>query len=140
MYLLIATPDNNGFTLAIGEQKIKKIVFVKKQYKQAELLLVEINKLIGKQKVTGVMVVAGPGAFSALRIGIATANALSYALKKPIVGLKYDSKQEIDREVADSLWNMGVKKLSKKCVWKMNCLVVPFYDKEPNITKAKPAI
>ncbi len=42
---------------------------------------------VKKQALTGIAVSIGPGSFTGLRIGLAAAKAMSYALKVPIVGI-----------------------------------------------------
>lgn len=59
-------------------------------------LLPTISRLIKKtkhdwSKLSGIIVVSGPGPFSALRIGVATANALAFALKLPL----YEMSSEV---------------------------------------------
>lgn len=139
MYLLIATPDNNKFSLAIGKENIEKSLIVRKEYKQSELLLRSIDRLVGNEKLSGVMVVAGPGAFSALRIGIVTANTLGYSLDLPVVGvkLKKDWLNLKGDDLLKKIWQEGKKKLRGSNGWKNQMLVCPFYDKAPNITKPK---
>lgn len=139
MYLLIATPDNDKFSLVIGKDRIEKKLIVKKKYKQSELLLRSIDQLVDKKKLSGVMVVAGPGAFSALRIGIVTANTLGYSLNLPVVGvkLKKDWLEPDKNDVLGEVWREGKKKLRRSKGWKNQMLVRPFYDKAPNITKPK---
>lgn len=53
--------------------------------REAEDLLPKIRSLLAEQgkrlhDLTGVLVITGPGSFSSLRVGVAAANALSYAL------------------------------------------------------------
>lgn len=43
--------------------------------------------------VTGIGVLRGPGSFTGLRIGVATANALAYSLDVPVVGACGDDWQ-----------------------------------------------
>ena len=135
MILFINTADQNEVTLALvlnGNIVIKKTFLAK--YRQAELLLPEIKKLFlnsqsGQKALRGIVVVSGPGPFSALRIGISTANALAYALNLPIVGVKLS---EISKES-----NLGifVSNIFKKA--KREFIVKPFYGAEPNITSKK---
>lgn len=59
-------------------------------------LLPTISRLLKQtrltwKKLTRVLVVSGPGPFSALRIGVATANALAFALKLPL----YEMSSEV---------------------------------------------
>lgn len=42
---------------------------------------------IGMRDVKGIILARGPGSFSALRVGVATAKALAWAQKAPIVGI-----------------------------------------------------
>lgn len=152
MYLLISTENNARFSLAIGEEKIEKIKTVEKPYKQSELLLKAIDRLFEgqgargkgqgkvkeqgvkiKEQLNGVIVVQGPGQFSALRIGIVTANTLAHSLNIPIVGVEL-KKSWIDlpeEEKLEKVWAEAKKQESKKI---KKQLVRPIYGKEPNIT------
>jgi len=58
------------------------------------------------------------GSFTALRIGVVTANALGYALGVPV------------EEVAEN--DKGLKRVKKS--FKGFNIIKPVYDKEPNIT------
>jgi hypothetical protein len=136
--LLISTEDNGCFGLAFGEiEKAPKIKIVKKPFKQSELLLTEIDKLVESKKLSGIIVVNGPGAFSGLRIGISTANALAYAWNIPITGIKLQPDWLVlsERQKVLNVWNKGIKKLlvSKFCI--LDDLVNPQYGAEPNIGK-----
>jgi tRNA threonylcarbamoyladenosine biosynthesis protein TsaB len=50
-----------------------------------DLLLKEVNLKL--EEIDGIAVALGPGSFTGLRIGVTTAKALAYSLKKPIVGI-----------------------------------------------------
>ena len=78
-----------------------------------------------------IAVVSGPGAFSALRLGVTTANALAWSLGVPVVELSVDEVKNND-EMIKSI--NQILKYSNTQIFKP---VVPKYGKEPNITKAK---
>ena len=94
----------------------------------------EIDKLLkGKiNKLKALMVVQGPGEFSALRIGVVTANALADSLNIPVCALKLEKNKEFlsEKEKLKNLFNQGVEQLAQG---QTNDLVKPFYGVEPNI-------
>jgi tRNA threonylcarbamoyladenosine biosynthesis protein TsaB len=61
-------------------------------YRHGETLLATIGRFLGEQNIrrsrlTGIVVGIGPGAFTGLRVGIATAKGLAHGLRLPIVGI-----------------------------------------------------
>ena len=161
MYLLISTESNARFSLAIGEDKIEKIKTVENPYKQSELLLKTIDRLFEgqglrskgqgrvkgqgakiKEQLKGIIVVQGPGQFSALRIGIVTANTLAHSLNIPIVGVQL-KKSWLDlpeKEKLEKVWAEARKPASpdggqggQESKKTRKQLVIPVYGKEPNI-------
>lgn len=73
---LVIDGKEKGITQKIGPNK-------------AQVILPLIDKLIIKHKITlsdvhSIEVNTGPGSFTGLRVGIAVANALSFALKIPV--------------------------------------------------------
>jgi tRNA A37 threonylcarbamoyladenosine modification protein TsaB len=136
MYLLISTENNSHFSVAIGDQEILKFKTVAKPYKQAELLLKTISSLLPptSYNLKAIFVVVGPGGFSAVRIGVSTANALAYALKIPIVGIQLLQKDLPEKEKLNLVWNEALKKLKTK---KVGAFAKPYYDQEPHITQKK---
>jgi len=52
---------------------------------RVQRMFAECNKTM--QDIEGVAVATGPGSFNGLRVALATAKAIAFALKKPIVGL-----------------------------------------------------
>ena len=123
MDLVIDTSDKNYIYLALREGE--KILAEKKhesERKQSELLLKSINKLLKNNNfnlsdITSILVSDEGDSFSALRIGVVTANALGFALKIQVKVLK-SSK-------AGNKYNKDFS------------IVEPKYNKEPNITKKK---
>ncbi|MFH1413162.1 MAG: hypothetical protein ABIG10_04045 [bacterium] len=119
MELFIDTTDKDNMILKIEDNgfKIKKSIKVNRN--QAEKLLPELNKLLLKHKlklsdVSKIVVENNKGSFTSLRIGIATANALAYALQIPVE-------------------DINGKSISKKHIK----LVRPEYEKEVMITIPK---
>lgn len=123
------------------------------EYKQSELLLSMIDKLFQNsklpsspfinfglrraskiQKLEIVAVVSGPGAFSALRLGVGTANALAWSLKAPVIEI---GAKEAENEA--QLINILRRKTQDLRLKTNNrfSFAVPKYGKEPNITQAK---
>jgi hypothetical protein len=129
MKLLISTEKNSHFSVMLDG----KVKTVEKPYKQAEFLLKEIDKMKAKSELHGIIVVQGPGEFSALRIGIATANALAKSWQVPLVGIKLKKSWLVlsEQDKLEKVWQAGVNRLDKG---ENDRQVMPFYDKEPNIT------
>jgi tRNA threonylcarbamoyladenosine biosynthesis protein TsaB len=90
---------------AKNNQSEQLLLSIKKALRSARIKLGEIKKI---------EVANRGGSFTSLRIGVATANALGYALQIPVV----------------PLGNKKVRSLESK-------LVLPEYDREPNITAKK---
>jgi len=116
---------NTSKTDLIEVKLFKKDKLVKEKVshenlKQSELLLKMIDQVVHDlKKLKAIYVVSGPGAFSALRIGVSTANALAWSLHILVMELK------VDQDISE----VKVLKEFKP--------VFPKYGKEPNITKAK---
>ena len=129
MYLYINTASADSIFLALidsqGQILIKKTVPAK--YMQSEKLLLNIQKLVNKKlgKLKGIIVIEGPGSFTALRIGVTTANTMAWALQIPIIGISLDNKTD------EGLIKEGYNKLKKIKKFKA---VMPKYGRQPNIT------
>lgn len=131
MKLIIDTTNKEIINLALADDEC--VLFSKNisaKFEQEEKLLSSIEKLLlenklDQKKLSGIIVVVGPGGFSALRIGLAVANTLAFALDIPIVGLK---KSEFNG--LNSLLQQGISKLKN---YQGKKIIEPYYDKEPNI-------
>ncbi len=127
----------------------------REEYRQSELLLKMINELFSKgytiHNTRFVAVVSGPGAFSALRIGISTANSLAWSLKVPVVEVSVN-EAESDEKLIKVLKEKTTRLAKTTCLASRRAAererlkdyktgdfkpVVPKYGKEPNITSAK---
>ncbi len=95
-------------------------------------LLTLVDELLKKHRIVvkdveAIIVASGPGPFSALRTACALANAMSFALRIPAVGVRGELTMK-------QLAEQGMKKLKKA---KLGVSVAPFYGKPPNITRPK---
>lgn len=89
MILKIDTSDNENMRLVLdgGDRSWDSIVSARKS--QSEKLLPAIDDILKKAKkkikdLKGVVVESEGGSFTSLRIGVATANALAFALGIPV--------------------------------------------------------
>lgn len=136
MFLFIDTASEINRVMLLDE---KLNVLCEKSWKpernQMEKLLPAIQGLCEKECEEGIfsglkkiIVVTGPGPFTSVRIGIATANALSFSLNIPVLGIKKDDLEKYKT----------LDKIPKKLFYKGSLgFIEPFYNKEPNITKSK---
>jgi hypothetical protein len=135
MILLISTEKNTGFTVALATQQAVQVIrTVDEPFKQSELLLKTIDEVRDDQRPDAIVVVKGPGDFSALRIGVSTANALAYAWDLPVAGVQLEDEWlslDGDARLAKIL-KQGLIELEKLSVRKDE-FVLPDYQKEPNI-------
>ena len=137
MILYIDTTNGTHIVIALSDKdNIVARRKLKAQHRQAEKLLPAIDKLISKvhknvdlTSLTGIVVVSGPGPFTATRIGVTTANALAYGLNIKIMSLRADD--------FDSTADMVVKGSQKLKKAKLGGVIEPFYEREPNITISK---
>lgn len=93
----------------------------------AETLHQQIAKLLESggrhlQDIAGIVVYAGPGSFTGLRIGVSVANTLAYSLGIPIVG------------TTDQWLEEGIAKLTSD---KSDKIVSPQYGSPAHITQPK---
>ncbi len=101
---------------------------------KSDKILVLADKFFKKnnfklEDLSGIAVLSGPGSFTALRQGIVAANALSYILEIPVVGIRLDEFSNDDELI--TVINKKIKKA------KTGEIVLPFYGGEPNITRQR---
>ena len=102
---------------------------------QSEELLPAVDKLLKQHKVLpknlGLIIVCiGPGSFTGIRVGVATANAMAFVLDVPIIGIKAKNKSIV------RITQEGFA-LFKKGKIRKGIIARPFYNKKPNITTPK---
>lgn len=92
MILKIDTTDSSKVVVEITDHKLNKIdQLIETKKFGSETLLPLILKIFNKNKIsfedlTEVKVNIGPGSFTGTRVGVAVANALSFALGIPVNG------------------------------------------------------
>ena len=75
-------------------------------------------------RMNGVIVVSGPGSFSAIRAGVVCANLIARLRRVPLVGVTVDEAKDLDT-LLDRIASKQLR--SQKTV-------LPTYNAEPNIT------
>lgn len=157
MFLLINTTQPKAqVVLAKDSSIIIENYIWQANYRHSEELLPNIQKILDKHNlnlkdIKNIIVISGPGSYTGLRVGIAVANGLSFALKIPIVGInKFETlKDKVDwlkmedidqtiflkNEIVSQIIKEAKKKIEKG---KTEKVVKPFYLHPPHITKPKP--
>lgn len=80
-----------------------------------------------KKRCTGICVVAGPGSFSAVRLGVLYANLLARLSPVPLIGVSVQAAEHLPM-----LYTKLVAGQISSTIY-----VAPVYDAEPNITVPK---
>jgi len=134
MLLLIDTSDYNGLHFALvpdaksgkPTKEFRRQLAFNENYKTLELLkkFLRTNK-ITPTKIDKIIVCSGPGSFTGIRVGIALAQAMGFALNIPVVAIPKEKIPAGGKNLAQ-LWKL---KPAKKLI--LN------YGREPNITVTK---
>lgn len=109
--------DDTGRILRSSHQKVP--------HHGADRLLVAIDRLLGGRQPDAIIVVRGPGPFTAIRAALVIANTLGYVKKIPVGGLVKKSVLTLD-----DLRRIGERPVS----WSPKP-IRPWYGRPPNITR-----
>ena len=91
--LILDTSDNKKISVGLRINEKKFIQTRRIGSNKTQIILPMIDEILKKHEVkleniSEIQVNVGPGSFTGLRVGLAIANALSFALKIPINGKK----------------------------------------------------
>ncbi len=119
----------------VSDRKIINQLKWKSDFSLSEKLLIKIDQFLTKnnlkiESLKAIVVYKGPESYTGLRIIIATLNALSFAIKIPLIGI---SQEEIEKS-QKSFIVLGIEKFKKK---KFSQFLIPIYWHLPKITKPK---
>lgn len=92
MYLLFDTSRKETLVFLANKEKVFAQKKITGENRHSECLLSTIETILAANKISqknlqGIAVILGPGSYTGLRVGLATANALAYGLEIPLAGL-----------------------------------------------------
>lgn len=93
MLLAIETSSLVSSVALLHEQTLRAELTIQARLTHSEQLMPHIADMldkasVGKADIDGIVVSIGPGSFTGLRIGLATAKGLAFAWQTPIVGIE----------------------------------------------------
>jgi len=93
LILFINTATTNNELFLINSEKIIARKNWQSRRDESDKLLANIKLILSENKMnfgdlSKLVIVTGPGGFTSVRVGVTVANALSYALSIPILGIK----------------------------------------------------
>jgi tRNA threonylcarbamoyladenosine biosynthesis protein TsaB len=91
--LIIDTADNKKNTVGLKIDNKEYLLTKNIPSNKEQIILLMIDKILKKYKVepenlSAIQINVGPGSYTGLRVGLAIANTLSFALKIPVNGKK----------------------------------------------------
>lgn len=129
-FLLLDTSTKGKTLLALGKGQriVAKRVF-RSRFHLTDTLLQRIDAFLKAQGVPqrelgGIIVVVGPGPFSALRGAVTIANSLAFALRIPAAGLQQDEFED-----CEDLLLKGIARLAQA-----PRVLLPHYGQNPRIS------
>lgn len=136
MYLVVDTSSPEHFIVALAQPDGRWLAYekIESHFTQSEKLLPRVESLMKKnrtsaQDIAAICVVAGPGGFTSLRIGVVTADTLGFAWHKPVISIRtadYEARSGLRRGALVRCTRAG-----------KDSQVLPQYGRPPHITKPK---
>ena len=131
--LLLDTAAEPAQVALVESGQLGEVAEITDKRQLSELLLAQIDRLLQEARwqlgdLNGIGVVTGPGSFTALRIGVATANALAFSHGLPVVGLPAGQASVAEQAKA------AARRLA---AGEGQSQVLPDYGREPSITPPK---
>lgn len=129
MRLVVQTniPGGHHLWLITNQGKIVAQSHPVHQHHGADQLLKEIVQLLGRQSMTDIHIIRGPGAFTAIRAALVVTNMLGWLRNIPVTGSVRNKL----------LTTADLKKIPKSKSKKFITPVRPWYGRGPNITVPK---
>ena len=126
--LAIRTDKPEAELYLLDDSKILQTIEWQAHRQLSETIHLKIKEILNKssksmESLGGLIVFAGPGSFTGLRIGATVANTLAYSLELPIIG-----------SLGDDWLAVGTAKLLDN---QNDRIVVPEYGAAPNVTKPR---
>ncbi len=92
LVLALETATRVAGVALISEDQVKKEIFLHHRHTHSETLMVMVDEVLTEcevklDQIDALAVSIGPGSFTGLRIGLATAKGLAAGAKKPIIGV-----------------------------------------------------
>jgi len=129
--IIIQTNITGRLSVWLTDQRGRVVTRLQRRIKWhgSERLLVMVDRLMRRRwfKLKKIIVVRGPGPFTAVRTGLVVANTVAWLRSVPLVG--YVCERELQSQ--------DFTGLIKLKAYSPATIIYPWYGKEPNITKAK---
>lgn len=133
MVIYLDGSGHNQVTIALvdTEGNIRRRVYRQGDWHQSDKIIGLIDQLLRRvgqtmADITGVIVVRGPGGFTAVRLSVAIANALGYVGRFPVVGVVRRLTDSDAHLIARGRWLLSRQRRTR--------LVLPEYSGRPHIT------
>lgn len=126
LILAIDTATQVSSVAVASEERLAAELIMQGRLTHSETLMPHIEQVLkmagsGREKLEGIAVSRGPGSFTGLRIGMAAAKALSYALELPLAGVSTMAALACHYPVT------GVRLVTMLDAQKGNAYVQPFH-------------